>query len=62
VFSSEQVFTEIYKLGNYFPLAFAAIAVGIAVAGFLNARFAFNSVEAEVTARKIPWRWDLPSR
>jgi hypothetical protein len=56
------VFTEIYKLGNYFPLAFAAIAVGIAVAGFLNARFAFNSVEAEVTARKIPWRWDLPSR
>src|ERR1700737_715852 len=39
VFSSEQVFTEIYKLGNYFPLAFAAIAVGIAVAGFLNARF-----------------------
>src|ERR1700716_2449199 len=39
VCSSEQVFTEIYKLGNYFPLAFAAIAVGIAVAGFLNARF-----------------------
>jgi MFS transporter, DHA1 family, multidrug resistance protein len=39
VFSSEQVFTGIYKLGNYFPLAFAAIAVGIAVAGFLNARF-----------------------
>lgn len=39
VFSSEQVFTEIYALGNYFPLAFAAIAVGIAVAGFLNARF-----------------------
>jgi MFS transporter, DHA1 family, multidrug resistance protein len=38
VFSSEQVFTEICKLGNYFPLAFAAIAVGIAVAGFLNAR------------------------
>ena len=39
VFSSEQVFTEIYALGNYFPLAFAAIAVGIAVASFLNARF-----------------------
>src|SRR3984893_13731842 len=39
VFSSEQVFTEIYKLGNYFPLAFAAIAVGIAIAGLLNARF-----------------------
>jgi len=39
VFSSEQVFTEIYKLGYYFPLAFAAIAVGIAIAGLLNARF-----------------------
>jgi hypothetical protein len=39
VFSSEQVFTEIYGLGRYFPLAFAAIAIGVAVAGFLNARF-----------------------
>src|SRR5580700_3673269 len=39
VFSSQQVFTGIYELGNYFPLAFAAIAVGIAIAGFLNARF-----------------------
>jgi DHA1 family bicyclomycin/chloramphenicol resistance-like MFS transporter len=39
VFSSEQVFTEIYHLGHYFPLAFAAIAIGIAIAGFLNARF-----------------------
>ncbi len=39
VFSSQQIFTEIYGLGRYFPLAFAAIAVGIAVAGFLNARF-----------------------
>jgi DHA1 family bicyclomycin/chloramphenicol resistance-like MFS transporter len=39
VFSSQQVFTGIYKLGHYFPLAFAAVAIGIAVAGFLNARF-----------------------
>jgi MFS transporter, DHA1 family, multidrug resistance protein len=39
VFSSQQVFTGIYHLGHYFPLAFAAIAIGIAVAGFLNARF-----------------------
>src|ERR1700686_2498035 len=39
VFSSQQVFTGIYKLGHYFPLAFAAIAIGIAIAGFLNARF-----------------------
>jgi MFS transporter, DHA1 family, multidrug resistance protein len=38
VFSSQQVFTEIYHLGHYFPLAFAAIAVGIAIAGFLNSR------------------------
>jgi MFS transporter, DHA1 family, multidrug resistance protein len=38
VFSSQQVFTEIFKLGHYFPIAFAAVAVGIAIAGFLNAR------------------------
>src|ERR1700676_2064618 len=39
VFSSQHVFTEIYGLGHYFPLAFAAVAIGVAVAGFLNARF-----------------------
>jgi DHA1 family bicyclomycin/chloramphenicol resistance-like MFS transporter len=38
VFCAQQVFTGIYRLGHYFPLAFAAAAVGIAVAGFLNAR------------------------
>ena len=38
VFTSQQVFTDIYKLGHYFPLAFAAIAVGVAIAGFLNSR------------------------
>src|SRR6266700_3173825 len=39
VFSAQQVFTGIYHLGHYFPLAFAAIAAGTAIAGFLNARF-----------------------
>ena len=39
VLCSQQVFTGIYKLGPYFPIAFAAIAVGTAIAGFLNARF-----------------------
>jgi len=39
VFTSQQVFTGIYGLGRYFPLAFAGIAVGTAFAGFLNARF-----------------------
>lgn len=38
VFSAEQVFTGTFKLGHYFPLAFAAVAFGVAVAGFLNAR------------------------
>ncbi|WP_407178987.1 multidrug effflux MFS transporter [Bradyrhizobium sp. STM 3562] len=38
VFSAQQVFTGVYKLGHYFPLAFAAAASGVAVAGFLNAR------------------------
>jgi MFS transporter, DHA1 family, multidrug resistance protein len=39
VFTSQQVFTEIYHLGHYFPIAFAAIAIGTAIAGFLNSRF-----------------------
>jgi MFS transporter, DHA1 family, multidrug resistance protein len=38
VFTSQQVFTEIYQLGHYFPLAFAGIAIGTAIAGFLNSR------------------------
>jgi len=38
VFSAQQIFTGVYKLGHYFPLAFAAIAAAIAVSGFLNAR------------------------
>jgi DHA1 family bicyclomycin/chloramphenicol resistance-like MFS transporter len=38
VFSAQQVFTEVYKLGTYFPVAFAAIALGVAIAGFVNAR------------------------
>jgi DHA1 family bicyclomycin/chloramphenicol resistance-like MFS transporter len=38
VFSAQQVFTEVYALGEYFPLAFAEIALGVAVAGFVNAR------------------------
>ena len=39
IFSSQQIFTDVYKLGRYFPLAFAAIAMGVALAGFFNSRF-----------------------
>lgn len=39
VFTSQQLFTDIYQLGHYFPLAFASVAAGIAIAGFLNSRF-----------------------
>lgn len=38
VFTSQQMFSDIFHLGHYFPLAFAAIAVGVAIAGFLNSR------------------------
>ena len=30
---------SVYRLGHYFPLAFAGVAVGIAIAGFVNSRF-----------------------
>jgi MFS transporter, DHA1 family, multidrug resistance protein len=39
VFSAQQVFTEVYQLGRYFPVAFAAIALGVAIAAFLNSKF-----------------------
>jgi DHA1 family bicyclomycin/chloramphenicol resistance-like MFS transporter len=39
VFCAQQVFNEIFNLGHYFPLAFAAAAIGTAIAGFLNSRF-----------------------
>jgi DHA1 family bicyclomycin/chloramphenicol resistance-like MFS transporter len=38
VFTSQQMFTDIFKLGHYFPLAFAGVAVGVAIAGFVNSR------------------------
>src|SRR5215218_3182370 len=39
VFTSQQVFTGSYHLGHYFPVAFAAAAIGTAIAGFVNSRF-----------------------
>ena len=39
VFISQQVFTGIYGLGLYFPLAFSGVAIGTAIAGFVNSRF-----------------------
>ncbi|MGH6707326.1 MAG: multidrug effflux MFS transporter [Bradyrhizobium sp.] len=39
VFSAQQIFTDIYKLGHYFPIAFASIAIGTAIAGFANSKF-----------------------
>jgi MFS transporter, DHA1 family, multidrug resistance protein len=38
VLCAQQIFTGVYGLGHYFPLAFAAIAAAIAIAGFLNSR------------------------
>jgi DHA1 family bicyclomycin/chloramphenicol resistance-like MFS transporter len=38
IFIAQQVFTDIYQLGHYFPLAFAGVAVGTAIAGFVNSR------------------------
>src|SRR5204863_8211739 len=38
VFISQQVFTGVYQLGHYFPVAFAGVAVGTAIAGFVNSR------------------------
>lgn len=37
ILSSQQIFVDIYSLGVWFPLAFGAIAVAMAIAGALNA-------------------------
>ncbi|MFK0683138.1 multidrug effflux MFS transporter [Ochrobactrum sp. BD67] len=36
--SAQQIFVEIYKLGALFPVAFAAVAMTLALASFLNSR------------------------
>ncbi|APY13058.1 Bcr/CflA family efflux MFS transporter [Brucella sp. 10RB9214] len=36
--SAQQIFVGIYKLGTLFPLAFAAVAMTLALASFLNSR------------------------
>src|SRR6266436_39915 len=54
VFSSQQIFTEVFKLGHYFPLAFAAIAIGVAVAGFLNSRFVAGLMLVAAKTQMLP--------
>ena len=39
ILSSQQVFVDVYGLGALFPLAFGAIAVAMAIAGIVNAKF-----------------------
>jgi len=36
--SAQQVFTEIFGIGAYFPLAFASVALAMSLSSFLNAR------------------------
>jgi len=36
--SAQQIFTEIFGLGVYFPLAFAALALAMSLSSFINAR------------------------
>jgi MFS transporter, DHA1 family, multidrug resistance protein len=38
VASAQQVFVEVFRLGDVFPIVFGAIALAIAVASFVNAR------------------------
>ncbi|MAY60753.1 MAG: hypothetical protein CML29_00945 [Rhizobiales bacterium] len=38
IVSVQQIFDDIYGLGNFFAVAFAGMAVGMAIASFMNAR------------------------
>ncbi|MBN9582348.1 MAG: multidrug effflux MFS transporter [Afipia sp.] len=57
VLSSQQIFTVIYDLGPYFPIAFGAVALGVAVAGFVNSqivgRFGMRVISHSALAAQI---------
>jgi DHA1 family bicyclomycin/chloramphenicol resistance-like MFS transporter len=36
--SAQQVFVEVYRLGAWFPMAFGGVALGVALASFVNGR------------------------
>ena len=38
ILSSQQIFVDVYHLGGWFPVAFGALAIAVAIAGLLNAR------------------------
>jgi len=38
IMSSQQIFVDVYNLGNLFPIAFAGIGIFMAIASFINSR------------------------
>jgi MFS transporter, DHA1 family, multidrug resistance protein len=38
IVSAQQIFTEVFNLGIYFPLGFAAVALGMSLSSFINSR------------------------
>lgn len=38
IVSAQQIFTDVFALGHYFPLAFAAVAVTMSLSSFINSR------------------------
>ena len=38
IVSAQQIFTEVFNLGIYFPVGFAAVALGMSLSSFINSR------------------------
>lgn len=53
IMSSQQLFVDIYALGALFPLAFGAIAVAMAISGFVNSRIVVRLGMRHVSHRAL---------
>lgn len=53
ILSSQQIFVDIYALGAWFPLAFGAIAIAMALAGFANSRIVVRLGMRHVSHRAL---------
>lgn len=53
ILSSQQIFVDVYHLGEWFPLAFGALASAVAIAGLVNARIVVRLGMRSVSHRAL---------
>ncbi|MGE0045208.1 MAG: multidrug effflux MFS transporter [Hyphomonadaceae bacterium] len=53
--SAEQIFVDVFRLGEAFPLAFAAVAVGFSIGTFINSRLVMRVGMRRMSHATIFW-------